>query len=260
MNKSILTVGIKLQITTVMEDDEIVTMQWVKLTVVSALAVTCLSACNLDNNRQGAGANNDVRMNNIRQNNVRPYDMTRNQMDMNRWDHPRSNNFVSLHNNTRMRMSQEIANQIAGMPEVRSANVLLTDKNAYVAVVLNEGVADTARGVRNMGDNQGATRDEVMMRSKDFQAAKVGNVPDVIKSVIARKVQKMNPNVRNVFVSANPDFVDRLNGYAEQFRNGHPLRGMILEFNTAVERLFPQRSATNRTNISPAGPGANGSR
>lgn len=228
-------------------------MQWFKLTVASVLAFGSLTAC-ANITRQGTGADGNVaRTNNIRQNNVRPYDMTRDQMDMNRWDHPRSNNFVSLHNNTRMRMSQKIADQIAAMPEVRSANVLLTDKNAYVAVVLNEGVADTARGVRSMGDN-------VVNRSKDFQAAKVGNVPDVIKSVIARKVQKMDSNVRNVFVSANPDFVDRLNGYAEEFRNGHPLRGLILEFNTAVERLFPQRSATNRTNLPPAGPGANGSR
>lgn len=45
------------------------------------------------------------------------------------------------HNITKMEVSQELADRIAAMPEVRSANVMLAGKSAYVAVTLNDATA-----------------------------------------------------------------------------------------------------------------------
>ena len=177
------------------------------------------------------------------------------------WDNPRNNNFVSKHNNTRMEMSEEIAKAIADMPEVESANVLLTEKNAYVAVVLDNGRGygtsgpgsaagertDKGAGSQNRvyGDNAAnrmsdrlGTTDRMGRRGPAAGAAEDG-VTDDIKAKIVEKVKAMNRNVRNVYVSANPDFVQRLRGYADRVENGQPLRGLLIEFNTMVERLFP---------------------
>lgn len=119
----------------------------------------------------------------------------------------------SLHYNTRMEMDEVTARAIADMDGVDSAWVLLTEKNAYVAVNL-----DNTAHIRAKAD-----------------------MDDRLKDDIAAKVREMNPKIRNVFVSASPDFVERLRGYGEKADNGEPIRGLILEFNRSVERLFPSR-------------------
>lgn len=178
------------------------------------------------------------------------------------WDNPRNNNFTSMHNNTRMEISEDIAKAVADMAEVESANVLLTDKNAYVAVVLDNGRGygktgpqsgagdfhDEAAGSQNrvygdhpannrLSEREGTT--DRMGRRGPAAGAGEDGVTDEIKEKISQKVRAMKPDVRNVYVSANPDFVQRLRGYADRAESGAPLRGLIIEFNTAVERLFP---------------------
>src|SRR5690606_1049651 len=92
--------------------------------LLAAVLMLSLSACNRDNNNgmQQRGVNDGS-----------------NGMGMlnDGWDNTRNNNFTSRHNNTRMEMSQEIADEIAKMRNVDRAYVLLTEKNAYVAVVLD---------------------------------------------------------------------------------------------------------------------------
>ncbi|MNB94937.1 Lipoprotein YhcN precursor [compost metagenome] len=63
-----------------------------------------------------------------------------------------------------------------------------------------------------------------------------------MKDRIASVVKKHNPAIKNVYVSANPDFVERANYYAEEARAGHPLKGFAKEFGTMVERIFPAHS------------------
>lgn len=54
---------------------------------------------------------------------------------------------TGVHNVDKMEVRQEIADRIAAMPEVRSANVMLAGKSAYVAVTLN----DTSAGLSGKG-------------------------------------------------------------------------------------------------------------
>ena len=124
------------------------------------------------------------------------------------WDNPRNNNFAPMHNNTRMDIDEQVAKEITNMKEVESATVLLTDRNAYVAIVVD----DETKGNGSRGD---------------------------LKQKVANKVKSLHQQINNVYVSANPDFVDRMRGYNERFRNGQPLRGLVIEFNRMVERIFP---------------------
>jgi len=112
-----------------------------------------------------------------------------------------------LHRNTKMEAAQDIANQLTAIEPVRNCNVLLTDNNAYVAVSTKNG--------------------EDLEGSQD------------VKNRIAEQVKAMRPNVQNVHVSANPDFVSRINGYMQDMQAGKPVSGMMEEFNTMVQRMFP---------------------
>lgn len=252
---------------------------------------------------------------------------------------------MNVNNFDSMEMSQELADRIAAMPEVRTANVLLAGKSAYVAVTLNETSAGThatsitgntshmnsysgmnrpsgilpgtggamtgAPGMTGMGRPSGilpgargtvtgtpgmtgtggsmagvpgnitgrgtvggtglvtpAPRSYVGNNTVDGRTLKrdieqgmgtaVGtrsitpystnnvanteNVTRELKDKIGTEIKKYNKGIDNVYVSANPDFVERANFYADQFRAGHPLRGFANEFRTMVERIFPTRS------------------
>lgn len=168
------------------------------------------------------------------------------------WDNARNNNFTPMHNNTRMEISNKIADSITAMDEVDTATVLLTDQNAYVAVILDNG---TGYGASNLGRNVGKANtdrsglvrtpnvmgDNATTDRMGRQGMGEGDegISRNLKADIADKVKSVEPNVENVYVSTNPDFVGRMRGYGERFQNGQPIRGMIIEFNTMVQRMFP---------------------
>jgi len=126
-----------------------------------------------------------------------------------------NNNIVGMHGNTRLEASDRISNKIASMPGIDSAFVMLTNRNAYVAV---------KEGIRS---NSGHTA-----------------LTDEMKDKIADQVKALSPTVENVYVSANPDFAGRMEGYANDVRAGHPIQGFLTEFNGLVERIFPAPSGT----------------
>ena len=114
-----------------------------------------------------------------------------------------NNNF----NDNDFTLSDDIANRVAGMKEVKSANVLITDHTAYVAAVLN--------------NDEG------------------GRVSTRIENKIADTVRSVDKSVDNVYVSTNPDFVDRVNQYANDVGNGRPIQGFGQQFGELVNRIFP---------------------
>lgn len=104
----------------------------------------------------------------------------------------------------------DIADAAAGkivseVPEVHSANVLVTDRTAYVASVLKP--------------NQTLTQD--------------------VENRIAGKVRAVDANVQRVYVSVNPDFVGRVNTYISDVRAGRPVGGFVQGFTDLVRRVFP---------------------
>lgn len=156
------------------------------------------------------------------------------------------------HYNTRLEMSQQLVDQIAAMDGVRSANVMLTDNNAYVAVQMerngqnagNAGTMGTAGATNGRGNNRTATG-----TTNGGATGTTGGQDDVSQSLKQQIVDKVRStsgaNIQNVFVSANPDFVQRMNNYAQDVRQGRPLAGLVQEFNTLVQRIFPTTQGLN---------------
>ncbi|EFM08886.1 Sporulation lipoprotein YhcN/YlaJ-like protein [Paenibacillus curdlanolyticus YK9] len=238
--------------------------------------------------------------------------------EMNRVDGRRlnSNNIVGKHDNYRLDMSENIANKLTTIPEVKTANVMLTNHNAYVAVSLRDGLgAASGAGSRtihrsNIGgtnyvgemngvgsrditrfdsqtatpgyepyrvrSNNGATDYITPSRQHTYSTNATNSygmngmsgvrghgygmystnggaaanadiqLTDALKNRIADEVKRIAPNVNNVYVSANPDFVDRMSGYWNDVKAGHPIQGFVAEFNAMVERLFPAEAGTRR--------------
>ena len=105
----------------------------------------------------------------------------------------------------KLEVADKVAEDVAAMKEVESANVLVTDVNAYVAVVLKEEI----------------------------------NGDEHMENKIAEHVRKGNPNFKNVYVSMNPDFVKQMNDYGTKIREGEPVEGFFEEFSDTVRRVFP---------------------
>ncbi|OLS33825.1 YhcN/YlaJ family sporulation lipoprotein [Bacillus sp. MRMR6] len=108
---------------------------------------------------------------------------------------------------TRVQVADKAQDKIENLSEVRHANVIVTNRNAYVAVVLDD-------------DSKGEVR-------KDLE----NKISDQVKST--------DNNIQNVFVSSNPDFVDRMGDYGDKIQSGKPIRGLFEEFNEMVQRIFP---------------------
>lgn len=240
--------------------------KWIWIAAIAVLS-TMLVGCT---DRQG-----DLGNRNIRENNVR-YDMSGNRImskrfasdqdnEMNRKNGRRlnSNNIIGLHKNYRLEMSDEVADKLASMKEVDRAYVMLTDNNAYVAVSIHDGkkkvgpnkmsvngipsqpLGRTNQGYRHLSmdgnnDSTAGVYDNKRIQGLDSK------VTDNLKTQIASKVKQMVPQVDNVYVSANPDFVDRMTAYMDDVRLGHPIQGFIVEFNAMVDRIFPVKASGNQ--------------
>ena len=99
----------------------------------------------------------------------------------------------------------------------------------------------SARGMGMRSADTGMT-DRATAPGRMYGSDDQGNVTREMKDRIANVVKQQNADIQNVYVSANPDFVERVNGYGEKFQAGHPMAGFISEFSTMVERMFPSRS------------------
>ncbi|WIY60188.1 YhcN/YlaJ family sporulation lipoprotein [Bacillus arachidis] len=110
-------------------------------------------------------------------------------------------------NETQLHVANKAADRIVELAEVDKATVVVTNKNAYVAVVLRDNVK--------------------------------GDVTKQLENKIADQVRATDPDIRNVFVSSNPDFVDRMRDYADKINQGKPVSGLFEEFTETVRRVFP---------------------
>ncbi|WP_136608368.1 YhcN/YlaJ family sporulation lipoprotein [Paenibacillus dokdonensis] len=238
------------------------------------------------------------------------------------------------HNTSNLTSSQELADKVAALKEVRTANVLHTGNSAYVAVTLEDGTKGhmgtkgitgnygmkstnsnfrsssfgtmnnssfnnnsvgsgttsannrglygtmgtgsygIMRGVTGNGTGTGTGTDmgtgtsrlhnyttssgEPITKSNGFNATTSGtsgtnetlsenkdNVSAEIKTKISDVIKKADPSITNVYVSANPDFVQRVSNYATEVKNGHPIQGMVSELSTMFERIFPMHTGTD---------------
>ncbi|MGM0878923.1 MAG: YhcN/YlaJ family sporulation lipoprotein [Bacillota bacterium] len=174
-------------------------MKKVKYLAMAFLPITLLFGCaaNQENEAMDNRDNNEVRNVQYRQNDV----------DI-RGDRNGNNDFDRNNDNeTQMEVADKAADRIAELDQVRTANVIVTNRNAYVSVVLRDGTK--------------------------------GEVTDRLENKIADQVRDTDPDIRNVFVSSNPNFVDRMTDYGERINEGDPIEGLFEEFTETVRRVFP---------------------
>jgi len=171
----------------------------IKYLAMAFLPILLLFGCaaNQENEAMDNRDNNEIRNVQYRPNDVNIRDDRNENNDFNR------NN----DNETRMEIADKVADRIAELDEVRTANVIVTNRNAYVAVVLRDGAK--------------------------------GEVTDRLENKIADKVRATDPDIRNVYVSSNPDFIKRMTDYRKRINEGDPIEGLFEEFNETVRRIFP---------------------
>lgn len=200
--------------------------------------------------KQGDLGNKNIRSNMIRKdangNILMDKRFANDQMnEMNRMNGRRlnSNNVIGSHKNYRMEMSGQMAEAITKFDAVKSAYVMLTDHNAYVAVSLVEN--EPKGEMRTMSrTNSGYLGKKGVEMSRRMSSMSTGHamLTDQLKDEIAKKIKHLRPSVEHVYVSANSDFVGRMNAYMNDVRLGHPIQSYIAEFNAMVERIFPAKS------------------
>lgn len=115
------------------------------------------------------------------------------------------NTDVNGNNDHKLELADDVADEITKMKEVESANVIVTDKNAYVAVALKEGV----------------------------------NGSEALETKIADQARATHADFKNVYVSTNPDFAKQFTEYGEKIRANKPVEGFFKEFSDTIKRVFP---------------------
>lgn len=175
--------------------------------------------------------------------------------------------YGNAHSMTNMQMSKKIADKISRMKGVKSANVMLTNNNAYVAVSTDthmktkgtaKGTHQRGTGVKSLSSKGGTgnldarSKSHALNNSADMRTS--SDVSADLKNRIAEIVKKDAPQCDQVYVSANPDFVQRMNQFMKSSAEGRPLSGFANEFQEMVYRIFPtQEYGTTRqmTNTHP---------
>jgi len=157
-----------------------------------------------------------------------------------------SNNLIGYHKNYRMEMNEKMANEITKLDAIKSSYVIVTDHNAYVAVSLD---ANEPKGNAKMMSRTDGTRigkDGVEMHRR-LSTLSTGHdkLTETLKAEAAAAVRSVKPDIEHVYVSADPEFVGRMNAYMNDHKLGYPIQGYITEFNAIAERIFPAEGKRN---------------
>ncbi|WP_138754208.1 hypothetical protein [Paenibacillus sinopodophylli] len=158
------------------------------------------------------------------------------------------------HDNAFFEYSSVISRKVTDLNGIASAIVMLTDKNAYVGLMLDW----TAVGTRNSGgkseqDNTGTTegvynhdtgspygnsRVLVSPYNSYFSVNDINNLSDELKQTVAIRVRELAPAVQEVHISANMEFMNYFNEFAKEAWGGRSLMPWIDTFNTVVKYHF----------------------
>jgi hypothetical protein len=149
-----------------------------------------------------------------------------------------------------MQFAPAIAQQLAKMPGIESAQVILTDVNAYVAVKL--------KGIQHSDQNNMAT-DSHSISGKSGRGlfgsgvglqmnwADTGGLTMSMNDEITKKTLDLAPaQIQKVYVTANPNFVERVRFYSEEEKRNGSWINYKHEFNTLVQHAFPADTNTRK--------------
>src|SRR5690606_765156 len=106
-------------------------------------------------------------------------------------DDPRKLDYVDMHNNTRMEMSDSLTQMVKKLHRVSDAVVLRTDHNAYIGI-----------------------------KTDDASTVNSSEVSDALRSKVILIVKTADSKLMNVYVSGKPEVYDTLHRYANKLQHG----------------------------------------
>lgn len=158
------------------------------------------------------------------------------------------------HDNAFFEYSSKISNKVSSINGIASGLVFLTDKNAYVAIMLDWSAVGTRNSggtaeQDNTGTNEGVynpatgsnftnSRRLAGPYSSYFTVNDFNNLSDELKQTVAMKVRQMAPAVQEVHISANMELINHFNEYAKIAWGGRSLMAKLDEFNNLVKYHF----------------------
>jgi len=104
--------------------------------------------------------------------------------------------------------AEKIANEVAKMKEVDTATVVITGNTAMVGV--------------------------------QFDKQYKGEMTTKLKEMIDNRVKKVDKDIDNVAVTAEPDLFSRIKTLASDIENGKPLTGFVQEIQEILNRINPR--------------------
>jgi YhcN/YlaJ family sporulation lipoprotein len=105
-------------------------------------------------------------------------------------------------NHSGLHVENEAQEIVQNLPEIKQANIIAANRNAYVAVEMDD----------------------------DFH----GELSPYVEDQIAQRVREADANVQNVYISSNRDFVAQMNQYRDNIQEGRTTNG----FTKMVQRVF----------------------
>lgn len=160
------------------------------------------------------------------------------------------------HDNRWFEYSSLLSNDVSSINGVANALVMLTDKNAYVAITTDWTAVGTrksgGKGTReqnNSGSTQGVynaktgspywDNKQVATPYNSYLTVNDHNqLSGEFKQTIAVHVRKLAPAVQEVHISANKEFNNQLLQYAQEAWAGHSLTPWLPSFNNLVKHQF----------------------
>lgn len=163
---------------------------------------------------------------------------------------------TNRHDNRFFEYSAEASYAVSHLPGIATAIVMLTDRNAYVGLLTDW----TATGTRSRGgadtreqDNTGTTegvynidtgspswdnRQMATPYNSYFTHRSISDLSVELRQVVGDTVRRYRPDVAEVHISANREFVNQLLEYAKAAWSGRPLQPLTPAFNKLVAYMF----------------------
>ncbi|CAG7645400.1 hypothetical protein PAESOLCIP111_04939 [Paenibacillus solanacearum] len=145
----------------------------------------------------------------------------------------------------------QVAQKLMSLPGIQSAQVLVTEANAFVAVVL-DGHNPDAEASPEVTSNPVHSKGGVGLFGTGLKPERIswtehGGLSTETATEIRKQTQALSQkSFKQIFVSANPNFVQRVRFYGKEEKEKGNLYDYLNEFNTMVQHVFPIDTNTRK--------------
>jgi hypothetical protein len=157
----------------------------------------------------------------------------------------------NMHLSKTFRFAPEISSRLERHQGIQGVTVMLTEHNAYVAVI-TDGHNPDKESHPDMMTNSITSKGGVGLFGTDKGSARInwgdmGGLSTMMAAQMKSEIIAMSiPQLQRVFVSANPNFVQRVRFYEKEGQRGVDTSVYLNEFNTMIQRVFPSDHNTRR--------------